>query len=587
MARALVDMLEPCRNYFVNEKSGFDFGSFSALYGPQATALEGWSRMFWGIGPFLAGGFEWEYMDEFLEGLKTGPDRDGGYYWGEPTDFDQRFVEMASLSLSFMLCREKTWDILTKKQQDNLYYWLNCINTHVFSENNWLFFRVLVNLAFDYLGLPYDEKMIDHDMDIIESFYEKDGWYRDRVPFDMYNPWAIQYYGLIYYKYRKDKDPVRCNKIAERSKLFAEQYVTYFNEEGASVPYGRSLTYRFAASSYFAAAAFAGLEVLPWGKMKGIVLRNFRYWLSKPIFDNGGILSVGWNYSNLICSDQYNAPGSPYWAFKIFIVLALDDSHPFWASEELPLDNPDHKYLACPSCIMMHTEDDDVIYLNNGQNPSFRMSHATDKYSKFAYSIHRGFNVTMGGHEFQNIGADNMLMFTEKGEDYLRGKDATAETYGNEEQLKNIWYPYKDVKVTSWLIPIGDWHIRIHKIDSSRELDAVECGFPLNRFVKYEHEVDEKIVGTVSISFPWGSSSIISLSDGREGILQYPMSNVNMMSPSVVVPGLKSKIEKGTNYIAAIIGESTNPEQIDCIPDVMIADDWKSVTVCGTRIELM
>ena len=56
--------------------------------------------------------------------------------------------------------------------------------------------------------------------------------------------------------------------------------------------------------------AFAGAEV-PMGQLKALVLGNLRYWGSQPIFDRGGILTIGYQYPNLIMSERYNAPGSP------------------------------------------------------------------------------------------------------------------------------------------------------------------------------------------------------------------------------------------------------------------------------------
>ncbi|ETT66675.1 hypothetical protein C172_06274 [Paenibacillus sp. FSL H8-457] len=37
-------------------------------------------------------------------------------------------------------------------------------------------------------------------------------------------------------------------------------------------------------------------------------------------------------------AENYNAPGSPYWALKTFLVLALAQDSPFWTAveEDLP-----------------------------------------------------------------------------------------------------------------------------------------------------------------------------------------------------------------------------------------------------------
>ncbi|SQB37568.1 Uncharacterized protein conserved in bacteria [Citrobacter koseri] len=45
-----------------------------------------------------------------------------------------------------------------------------------------------------------------------------------------------------------------------------------------------------------------------------------------------------------MCED-YNSPGSPYWALKVFLILALPDDHAFWQAEELPLPQCAEKHV--------------------------------------------------------------------------------------------------------------------------------------------------------------------------------------------------------------------------------------------------
>mgnify|MGYP000305578100 FL=1 len=78
------------------------------------------------------------------------------------------------------------------------------------------------------------------------------------------------------------------------------------------------------------------LEVVPYGIMKGLIERHLRFWTEHPIVDNSGLLTIGYGYSNLLMSEQYNAPGSPYWAMKAFAFLSLPDEHPFWKTEAAP-----------------------------------------------------------------------------------------------------------------------------------------------------------------------------------------------------------------------------------------------------------
>lgn len=91
------------------------------------------------------------------------------------------------------------------------------------------------------------------------------------------------------------------------------------------------------------------------------------YWMKQPIFDNGGILTVGYTYPNLFMSETYNAPGSPYWALKAFVFLALPDDHPFWQADEAPFPSlePVHCIRECDMLICHRSHE--AVALTAGQ----------------------------------------------------------------------------------------------------------------------------------------------------------------------------------------------------------------------------
>lgn len=62
--------------------------------------------------------------------------------------------------------------------------------------------------------------------------------------------------------------------------------------------------------------------------MKGLIVRNFNWWLGQKMFDRDGILTIGYCYPQMYMAERYNAPGSPYWGMKSFLLLALPDDHP-------------------------------------------------------------------------------------------------------------------------------------------------------------------------------------------------------------------------------------------------------------------
>lgn len=77
------------------------------------------------------------------------------------------------------------------------------------------------------------------DLDHLDTFYIGDGWSRDGpegiVQLDYYSSsFAIQYAQLVYSKLAQADDPVRCEEFRNRAKLFAQDFVYYFDPEGNS-----------------------------------------------------------------------------------------------------------------------------------------------------------------------------------------------------------------------------------------------------------------------------------------------------------------------------------------------------------------
>ena len=572
VAGSLRDILDPARACLVNGGSGLFIGNTSSTYSSRVALFEGWARLMWGVAPLYKGGFSWEGADDYLKGLSAGVDPESSVYWGDVGDRDQRMVEMAALALGFLLIPEVLWQPLDDTAKARALRWFLSINSHQMPDNNWRFFRVLVNVAFHNLGEPCDMEMAASDLDFLETLYVKDGWYRDAVPFDNYNPFAFHFYSLIYSVFMADEDAARSERFRERAVLFARQYLPFFLEDGSSIPYGRSLTYRFAVVSFFSACAFAGVEAVPWGVMKGIILRNLRWWFSQPIFDRDGLLTIGWAYPDLIMADRYNNPGSPYWALKAYLILALGEDHPFWKAEELPLPPVRGRvYLDCPVSIIQHTADDAVM-LVSGQVPNVEMNHRAEKYLKFAYSAHYGFSVELGCHGFEETGCDSMLYLSD--DDYLWHCRRDAEDKaGNEKMVRSSWHPMRGVDVTTWLIPYGNFHIRVHRIISDRELSTKEGGFGILHYHGHDLPVDAGIVNSgasASVSFPWGISFISDPLLEREAGIISPKPNLNIMADTTMVPVLSGKLLPGISWYVSIVGAAMDPSLLSDIPSVAL-----------------
>jgi hypothetical protein len=578
LQRCLCDLLSPLKEHASG--GGFDLGNAAAHYSPRIALMEGWSRTIWGIGPLIAGGGKYPDIDLWFSILCDGVNPESPYFWGMPGSRDQRLVEMAAIALSLIIAKETFWEGLDKTEQERLYVWLSTIQEQELPPTNWHFFRILVCLAFREIGLPVNEQAEKESFNIVESCYKDEGWYADGVDgaYDSYNPMGFHFYGLVYARLAGNRNPehaaepggrgsssARVARYVERARLFAPRFAQWFRDDGSVVPYGRSLCYRFAAQSFFSACAFAGVEALPWGTMKRIVLQNLRYWFSRPILDNGGILSVGYGYPNLIMADHYNSPGSPYWGLKAFLVLALNENHPFWQAEETPLSNqPQITADKVPGFVISRNAND-VQLLCPGRKPPFEMNHAAQKYCKFAYSARFGFCVSHGSASLEQAGGDSMLLLSdlgsesEAGGDHWRERRATTEILSGENWISGVWRPWPDVKIFTLLVSLSTWHLRVHIIESARKLKTAEGAFSIKRYNGFDEALPINNCATEKwealAAFPWGASRIVALEPlcARLGTIVVPAPNLNVLEPSAVIPTLTGNLEAGTNVLVTAV----------------------------------
>ena len=408
-------------------------------------------------------------------------------------------------------------------------------------------------------------------MELMDKFYLGDGWMSDgngTQQRDYYVSFALHYYNMIYSVLMEQEDPERIAAFKERAGLFAKEFVYWFTPEGDALPFGRSLTYRFAQASFWGACAYANVEALDWGVMKGLYLRNLRWWLRQPIYNNDGTLSIGYRYPNLLMAEYYNAPGSPYWAFKAFLPLALPDDHPFWAAEEKPLPELEKTYTQKhPYMVIMRNDaQNELVALNGGQWAGFGPTHNAAKYAKFAYSTKFGFSVASESTSLKKGAFDSMLALSEDGRMW-RVRTTCESVEVGEGVITSVWKPWEDVEIETTLIAANPWHVRIHKIKTGRPLMTAEGGFaiaqesnpsvPLDTWQVIE---DQLVFCTVD----QGVSGLINLKGHERAQVVDAVPNTNLMHARTVIPTLTSQLEKGTSvYLISAVMASPGRQDMD------------------------
>lgn len=545
----LLSMVKPLENLYTEENTKLHLGSFAAGYGVHIADMEGLARVLWGLTPLVAGGHSYDLFEQiYIEAIGNGTNPKHHGFFGKLSDKDQRIVEMAAISFNLLMAKEWVWDNLDSQQQDNLVSWLSQINNYEVPDNNWHFFSVITNVALKTLGKPYDHERIKLAIDRYEAFYLEDGWYSDgvRPQKDYYTSFGIHFYCMLYVKYMYKDDTNRCDLYIERAKLFAKTFIYWFDDQGKALPFGRSQTYRFAQVAFWSIFVTI-IKDKEWLSIaKGIIARHFRYWMKQPIFDNGGILTVGYSYPNLNMSEGYNAPGSPYWAFKSFFCLSLEDNHPFWEVKEQALPRLDNIKAIIPCDMIFQHEPGNVVALTSGQYPTVEHTHSPAKYAKFAYSSNFGFSVPRSNLSLEETAPDSMLAFRIKGMIYVRRRCQNYKV--TEQEITSIWVPYEGIRVESVLRPIKGGHIRQHTIYSDIECEAFECGFsyPIGKTpetIISEHEA--------CVYDKNGYSKIYG--EAGQGIVIRSVPNTNIIYPLVGIPAIQYSIEVGKNHIRSTV----------------------------------
>lgn len=598
---ACVALLEPLLSRMTHYGSRVKIGASATRYDETGRQLEGYTRPLWGLASLLAGGGRFAGAERWREGLIAGTDPEHVEFWGQIEDLDQRMVELAPLGFALAVAPDTFWKPLTDKQKQNVQKWVSSINAQGMPNTNWLWFRVFANLGLKNNGAKYSLDQIEQDMDHLDTFYVAEGWSSDgprkHCQMDYYSgSFAIQFLQLLFSKLAGDIDWKRANEYRDRAIHYAKAFVHYFDEDGRSIPFGRSLTYRWAQASFWGALAFADVEPpapLTWGVVKGILLRHMRWWTQhEDMFNIDGTLNIGYTYPNMFLSEDYNSPGSPYWCCLSFVPLALPENHPFWQVDELPYPTgkiPEIMPLKHPKHIMVN-RGGHCFLLSSGQACHYPVRATHSKYGRLAYSSAFPYSVPGGNYTLEQYAAENSLAISDDNGETWKLRRQCSSFNINEVAgipvLVSEWSPIPDIYTKTMLVPPSqshpNWHLRIHKVTTQRQILTAEgafaiCGvqagdgrdlLPLSQSPKEGYE--QKDQGALVISKA-GAVGITELQPNvhRQGKSVKPDANTNLVESRTLIPTLLADLKPGETvwYVTAVLAMPRNTS----LPQA----DWK------------
>ncbi|KAK1145247.1 hypothetical protein N8T08_004400 [Aspergillus melleus] len=493
----------------------------AAGFDDVAAQLEGFARPLWAVPLLLNEEIENSaHFESWIQGLVTGTDPESPEYWGDLDDVDQRMVEMESIAFALLSNGNAFLGSMSERAKRNLATWLRQVNSRRVSRDD-------------------VQDQIDADFTTLDSFGIGEGWSSDglwgneRKQADYYSgSFAIQFAQLLYIRFVGDEDPTRCEKYRRQAQEFGGIFWRYFDNDGAAIPFGRSMTYRFAFAAFWSAMACADVHLSATcgsiGVIKGMLLRHLRWWAKHTeIFNLDGTLNIGFTYPNMYLSEAYNSPQSVYWCLKTFTVLMLPTSHIFWTVPELPhplaLSSPSPQpptpvQVAWPPRHILCNAPEHHFLLSSGQMSRKAHKGREAKYGKFAYSSAFGFSVP-AGFLLEQLAPDSTICAShDDGESWAMRSEPYDErlinvgindTFQQEQVIQALaseWRPWKylDLYITTVLIPLvkifPGWHARIHRVTYRKtpwidNLQIVDSGFalgaetPAGGFITPEHHL--------------------------------------------------------------------------------------------------
>lgn len=576
----LDELMHPLSKYYLGNDPNFNSPNYYATsYSDDILCLESFSRPLWG---YIYGSFDEKIILNIFSLIIKGTDSNSTSYWGKLEDYSQMIVEMVPIAL-FCLRYKRIFFNFAKDIREQIGNWLYQINNVKISMNNWQCFLLLVNTVLKQVNLAYSQDRIETAKKNIEMLYVGDGWYCDgnNSQADYYIAFGFHYYLLLYTLISDNDKTVSIYK--NRAFVFSKTFKSWFADTGDALPFGRSLTYKFAQSAFWSIFLVSKIDPSNESEYKGILNRNLIWWQRQNIKDSCGFLTLGYSYHNHTITEYYNGTSSSYWALKAFAILLLDKTDSVFLIKEKRSINVENKIIIHPCRMHVLRRNGQVYSFVNGQHCVNNFGHTECKYEKFVYSTLFGFSISKSYTSLELLACDCSLAISLNGGDYFARHNSVPVDF-SPELYSSVWQPIKSVRIKTIIIPSVPEHVRIHFIESKVDFDLFDGGFSVSINPSFMSKVKNAIAiakNNSQYSFSYSAFG------GGEAIIIRPVPNVNLLYPRTVIPGVKYHIDAGKSVICDVFGGDVN-YSFDKIysnqPTVRLFDHFLEVE--GKKIEL-
>ncbi len=391
-------MLDAVGGHWSPRCARIDLPGEPSRYGPASDGLEGFARTFLLAGFRVAGGGDPARLERYARGLAAGTDPHSPEAWPRPDQLGQAKVEAASIALVLQMTRPWLWDHLDDDVRERIVAWLATVVGQPYPPINWVWFRIVVESFLREVGGPWSAEDVEHDLALHASFRRADGWLSDGAEraYDHYTGWALHLYPLLWTHLFDIPDslcpqPVRQTWSDDLAR-YLQDAVALLGADGSPLMQGRSLTYRFAAAGPLWVAAMTGVPGPRPGLLRRAASGVLRHFVDRGSLEPDGLLRLGWHGGWPGIRQAYSGPGSPYWAAKGMLGLALPADHPVWTDSEqpLPVETADFtRVISAPGWLVSGRRADGIVTtVNHGTDHALPGDQRADSpwYARLGYS---------------------------------------------------------------------------------------------------------------------------------------------------------------------------------------------------------
>ncbi len=343
-------------------------------------------------------GYHGSISQPFINAMIAGTDPENPNYWGDPPMYDQ---VGSTFAMAAYIEPERYWDPFSEKQQKNLLnFFEKQVQTKAYDNNHYYFHTVPVDLL-EQNGLASNRDYLTSMNERLMGWYRGDGWFLDgsNRGFDYYNLWGFQLFNQVLYKFNPQWQEQFGDRIEFTTARFLETLPLLFGRDGGPIPWGRSLSYRFAGNAAIAWAVINGTSTLPPGQARRMASGTMKYFWEHGCLDKNNLLSIGYWGTNASIAEPYLCYGDGYWATHGLACLLIPESDPFWTSKEeaIPADGEGGKMAVQGAQFSLRVSDIDgearMFPAGQPYAQNRKKWQNSAKYDQHAYSSYLGFCV--------------------------------------------------------------------------------------------------------------------------------------------------------------------------------------------------